>query len=339
MRPSSGDILRESRIAELFLARVRTAGLDVAPLLQRFQLPPAVGAGEPILLPLSTFWELSEAVAETIGDPELGATTALGAGRGAYGLWEYVGRNAGTLGEALERFVRHRSLSDPNLKYSLEVKGREARYCFRVPGQRLGLGRHGNEFSLVMVKHLACDYVRSELTLRRAWFSHPRPARIDALTSAFGFEPVFDAGENGMAFDAALLELPVASADPALHSLLTRQLEARLTSAAPPANFVALVEARVQETLQQGGRPAVERIAEQLHMSGRTLQRRLTEHGTSFSAVIDEARKRVACVAVAENKLSLSEIAFLLGYSDVTPFTRAFKRWTGGTPQDARRGR
>lgn len=336
---AAADIHRESRIAELFLARARAAGVDLRPVLRKLRLPEEVGAGEAILLPLSAFRELADTIAERLGDPELGATTALGAQRGDYGLWEYVARNERTLGEALRRFVLQRSRGDPQLRYSLAVKGDEAVYRFHVPGQRLGLGRHGNEFSLLMLKRLASDYVQGELRLRRAWFCHPRPAAHPRLSEGLGVEPIFDAGENGMAFDAALLELEVPAADPALHSLLTRQLEARVGTAAQTANFATLVEQKVGELLQAGEKASVERVAEALHMSGRTLQRRLTEHRTSFSAVVDEARKRLAWQAVTEGRLTLGQIAFQLGYAEVTPFTRAFKRWTGQTPQEVRRGR
>lgn len=333
----SGHLLRTTQILPLFLARVREAGGDVDALMQRFGLPPGSDRTESVLFPLPAFWELSDAAAEAARDPELGVTTAVGAVRGAYGLWEYLGRNALTLGEALQRFVHYRSLSESHVQYSLEVHKGEAVYRFRVPGHPLGLGRHGNEFSIAMMHRLACDCVGQRLQARRAWFTHPKPKGTAALTQALGVTPRFDAGENGIAFDRAVLELPVKSADPALHSLIARQLEARLAVAAP--NFIALVEQQVQLAIQQGQRPAVERIAERLHMSGRTLQRRLLESDTSFSAVIDEARKRIASTLVAEGKMTLGEIAYVLGYADVTPFARAFKRWTGKTPQEIRRER
>lgn len=89
--------------------------------------------------------------------------------------------------------------------------------------------------------------------------------------------------------------------------------------------------------LPKGG-AVTERIAAVMHMSGRTLQRRLKDHRTSFEDVVDEVRKAQAMSLLHDEKLSLGEVAFLLGYADQATFSRAFKRWTGNAPGEYRRG-
>jgi len=88
----------------------------------------------------------------------------------------------------------------------------------------------------------------------------------------------------------------------------------------------------------QGGNPAAETIAEHLHMSVRTLARRLAEEDTSHKALLDELRSDLARRYLSDAGLAISEVAFLLGFSEPSAFHRAFKRWTGQTPRQFRSG-
>jgi AraC-like DNA-binding protein len=88
-------------------------------------------------------------------------------------------------------------------------------------------------------------------------------------------------------------------------------------------------------------RPTIERVAPRLGMSVRTLQRRLHKWGHSFEDIVDDTRRSVAIERLTAGETSITETAFLLGYSDLSHFTRAFRRWTGTTPREfaaARRG-
>jgi len=80
------------------------------------------------------------------------------------------------------------------------------------------------------------------------------------------------------------------------------------------------------------GQPTLQQIAPRLHMSPRTLHRRLDDEGTSFRHVLTEVRRELAARHLTERRLGVSEIAFLLGFSEPSAFHRAFKRWTGHAP-------
>ncbi|MBK6533536.1 MAG: helix-turn-helix transcriptional regulator [Deltaproteobacteria bacterium] len=82
----------------------------------------------------------------------------------------------------------------------------------------------------------------------------------------------------------------------------------------------------------------LKRVAAQLRMSERSLQRRLADEGESFDAIVDALRRDLALRYLADPKIAVAEVAYLLGYSEPSPFHRAFKRWTGRTPAEARRG-
>jgi AraC-like DNA-binding protein len=100
-------------------------------------------------------------------------------------------------------------------------------------------------------------------------------------------------------------------------------------------NIIDRVAATVVEMLPSGG-VTDEKVATQLNMSGRSLQRRLQEGGTTFRRLIEEVRRGLAATYVRDPAVELVEIAFLLGFSDQSAFSRAFKRWTGHTPSEFR---
>lgn len=80
-------------------------------------------------------------------------------------------------------------------------------------------------------------------------------------------------------------------------------------------------------------------VAQRLHLSERSLQRRLDAEGTRFADLVDEVRRELALRYIADERLALGEVAYLLGFAEPSPFHRAFKRWTGTTPTAARRAR
>ncbi len=86
------------------------------------------------------------------------------------------------------------------------------------------------------------------------------------------------------------------------------------------------------------GETGLEHVAARLHVSSRTLQRRLSEHGTSYQELLDDVRVRLARAYLKDARLGVAEVAYLLGYSELRAFDRAFRRWTGLSPREFRRG-
>lgn len=171
-----------------------------------------------------------------------------------------------------------------------------------------------------------------------AWFVHEQPARLDEYQRTFGPGRLrFGAQFNGFVFDARILDMSFCSADPELHAVLRRYAD-RLLAELPQTETFADKVARVVEPQLRHGEPTVGHAAQQLHMTRRTFTRRLEREGTTFTTILDETRKKLALGYIVEHHLGISEIAFLLGFSRTGAFFRAFKRWTGTTPREYRRG-
>lgn len=322
-----------------FLARYAAAGGDVAVLARTFGVPERIELASDLKLPMRRLRALTERIAADLGDPDVGITTALHTPRGAYGLLEYLARNMTKLGDAGRAFVHYSMRRGQHVEYALETYGTEARYQFRLPGDALCFGRHGNEFSLLMVVRLARELAQlPDLSPARVWFSHPAPADLTAVGRAFGVTPEFGCESNGLAIPIGALEIPVRSPDPALRTILHQELEARLPRAPDPVDVVSRVEHRVHVCLREDVEPSIERVSADLHLSARTLQRQLGEAKTTFHDVLERVRRTLAEEYLADPSRDVKWIAHALGYSDASAFARAYKRWTGSAPAHAKKG-
>lgn len=336
MGPRATDIPMRSPLVGAVVAYVRASGGDADGLIRAFDLSPTVESDSEATLPLSTMQAFYDAAERAAADPFLGLHVASSLQRGAYGLVEFLCRSASTLREALDRIVRYISLLNDVVDVRMVDSGAESSVEQRIPGRPLCVGRHGNEFFVASLVLQARALSGIPVVPTRVWLAHPRPHDVSDFAEALGIEATaiaFGAGANGLAVSSGALDLPVLSADEALHGLLRRQADQSLAHrASAPTRFVGRVAEIVRRGLDEGGPPALESAAGSLRMSPRTLQRRLAEHGTGYQQVVDLVREELARLWIADARVGLADMALRLGYSDETAFLRAFKRWTGTTP-------
>ena len=136
-------------------------------------------------------------------------------------------------------------------------------------------------------------------------------------------------------FDDEALDAPASHHDPQLFRILESHAQKVLAETPVTASLRERVRREVIQRLREG-EPGVADIAQALATSERSLQRKLQSEGVSFRDVVDEARHKLAVVYLGDRNLSMTDVACLLGYSEAAAFTRAFKRWTGRVPSQAR---
>ncbi|MCC6997792.1 MAG: AraC family transcriptional regulator [Deltaproteobacteria bacterium] len=338
------SVQMRSQLVAPVLARVREAGADAAALARRFGVPAdAAGAAE-VALPLATLRALLDAAAEASADPFLGLHVAARMPRGAYGVLEYSCRSAPTVREALTRIVRYIALLNELVTITFEEPhGRGAGAGTGVIEQRIAgepecVGRHGNEFFVATVLGGVRQLTGAPCLAERAWFAHAAPPDTSELEQFLGTSRLrWRAGGNGVALATEVLELPLLTSDPPLLSLLDRTAAQALAGRPAQSRLLGHVRQRIRDSLAEAP-PTLEAVASALKMSPRSLQRHLAEEGVSFRALVEDARQELALEYVRDPRRPLGEIAFLLGYTELSPFLRAFKRWTGKTPSGFRAG-
>lgn len=323
-------LIRTSVVAAI-LSRVAESGADARALAEELELPPGADTEPELVLELTALERLYTRAAELTKDPDFGLHLAANFPRGTYGLVEFIARNSPTLRDGFQRIVRYASIMNDRVKVTFTERGGAARLEHHVIGRRQGYGRQGNEFFVPSVLMQARLLAGEPLSPARVWFAHPEPDNLSEHVALLGTERLrFDAGSNGFELGSAQAGLPIPSADPPLLSMLSAQAERALAHASVAESFGGRVKAEVEAQLDKG--PVVKVIAARLHMSPRTLQRRLGEEDTTFAKVLDEARGQLARQLLVDPATGLSEVGFRLGYSDLPAFLRAFKRWTGKTP-------
>lgn len=256
---------------------------------------------------------------------------------GAFGIVEHVCRAAPTLGEALRQWVRYLNLLDDAVTVGLEVE--EDRALLRVERGREAPAPAADELCWALIARYARELPAAPFRPIAVELAHRGPDDPAPYGAWFGAPVVFGAEATRLVLPrdaiAARLPAPDPASDPAPLAILTRaagELAAR-SSADPP--MTQQVKRVLHEALRSDD-AQVESVAKQLGPTVRSLQRRLKDEGTSFQAVREDVRKTLA-QRYLDDGLALTEISFLLGFSEPSAFFRAFKRWTGQTPVEARR--
>jgi AraC-like DNA-binding protein len=269
------------------------------------------------------------------GDPDIGLKAVRAVVRGDAGVLDYAIGSADTVRDAMETAVRYKRLVSDVGECRFEIDGTRA--VLEVDN-RHPQPRAAEDFEIggLFVSFAAVWKAGAGATLRVS-FAFPAPERTVEYERTFGNVPVvFGAPFSGFDFDVRCLDSKLETRDSALHDVLRQHAE-RTLGELPRAE--ALTE-RVRRALAAelaGGTPTVAHLAPRLHMSERTLERKLESEGTTFSGILADLRKGLALRYVGTRDVDLSEVAFLLGFSQSSAFHRAFKRWTGETPLAYRR--
>lgn len=243
----------------------------------------------------------------------------------SHGFLGFAAMTAGTVREALELAAKFASTRTSAISLVLHVEGANASV---VVEERTDLGAL-REFVvialLVGIWQLGQGLTGGPLD-GYAECAFPMPAYAKTFPLADRLR--FDRPAHRLVFPAALLDTPLVSADPVATRMSTVQLERELAAvvdAGLPSRIRALLAARSDY-------PPITEVAKQLRMSTRTLKRKLAEHDTTFSALRDDHRRQRALLLLDNRALSIGEVATKLGYSELPNFTRAFRKWTGMTP-------
>lgn len=335
----AGITIIRTPLVRLWLAVARAAGGDIDRLIERHRLPPTVESLPDVGVRSGVVYRLSDEVAALTGDPFFGLHLAGVMPRGQFGLLEFMLRSASTIREACRFAVRYMELVCDAAEVWFEERASEAIIDQRVHGEPACGGCHPNEFTIAMIVRLFREAFGGTWRPRRVWFAHPPRPDASPLVSFFETENiVFGADSNGFSFEISELDHPIPSSDQALLAVLDSQAKAIVAKLPAKGDPIARIRERIRQALP-GGPPDLAELARSLSMSPRTLQRRLADHDTSFSDVIDDVRSALSKLYVSDSALELGEIAFLLGYSELRAFIRAFKRWTGVPPGSYRNQR
>ncbi len=254
---------------------------------------------------------------------------------GAYAVVDYLAASCDSMAEGVERLARYFKLIRPGIRFVLEV-GDVARVDF------VDERPHDTFFDEwttgVTIQRFRVSTGKT-FPLHEARFrsKHDPGPDVDRARAFLGCEPTMGARVGGFSVDLATWNAPLVLRNERMRESLEAHAERLLRE-----NLEAQGETqqRVREAVARelrGGDPSVQSVAKKLAMTPRTLQRRLSDEGVSYQSVVDALRAELADRYIEGEGLSITEVAFLLGYAEASSFARAYRRWKGKSPIETRR--
>jgi AraC-like DNA-binding protein len=322
-------------LTRLACARVQDAGIALAPLLKKAGLNVAQVEDRAMRLPVRAQIRFLELAADALEDEWLGFHLARDFDLREIGLLHYVLASCETLDDALQRGCRYSTLVNEGVKLSYADRN-DVAITFTYLGIPRHSDRHQIEFWIATAVRTCRALTGRHLLPHRVQFTHRRHEDYAEMNAFLGVEAEFGAAADEIAFLRDVKDLAVVSADPYLNDLLTGFCEEALAQRPLRNGGVRAAVENAMAPLLPHGKARVGEIARRLGMSQRTLARRLAEEGATFGGVLDQLRCDLAQRHVRDSSLAVSQIAWLLGYQEVSAFTHAFKRWTGTTPREMR---
>ena len=319
------------------IAALRKHNIDPRQLLNRAGLSERSFDDPQTRVPTLGQARFLEYSAEALGDTAFGFHLAKEGNARDAGLIFYVGSAARNVGEAAALVVRYIRIADESVRVKLVRQPEGVKVEIHFAGLSRHLLRHQAEFAVAMAVKAIRAASGYDVRPTRVRFAHARPSGGQEFERFFGCSVEFGAPSDQLEFSNETLALPLITADPLLLEVLRPFCEeAARTRNTAAGSHRALVENEVQRLLPQG-RARAEAVAKALAVSVRTLQRRLSEEGTTFAEVVDQLSRSLALQYLKDPGFASSQIAWLLGYKELTSFNHAFRRWTGHSPSAARK--
>jgi AraC-like DNA-binding protein len=249
---------------------------------------------------------------------------------GTFELLDYLIVTSETVGEGLRQFARYVVLVAPSLRIDIHDDQDPIRIEWvGAPSLTFGI-----EYSVTLVVRNLRIETEGRVSFESVSFRH-QPDDASEIELVLGCPVRVGAAWSGLSMPRDAWRVPLRRRDP----ILRRMLESH--PRAVPAQLavtegLAIGLHRVLTARLARGQPEIDVVARDLGMSSRTLQRRLSQQGLSYQQVLDRVRRETAEKSIADSSLSIGEVAYLVGYSEPAAFHRAFRRWTGTTPQTYR---
>jgi AraC-like DNA-binding protein len=290
-------------------------------------------------IPLNQYNQLLE-VAASQTDNNLGLKLGLGMlgeprNLSLLGGVGYAVRSAANVQAMLDCASRYIVVHAQANELSWRLQGAHLEITYRLTDPSVLDRRQDTEYALGTLYARLREYTGGKYAPLRVDFEHSRPIDTGLHQQVFQCPLKFDQPTNRILWPAQMLEEPLLTADPRLHQSLLPGLEAERRSRLADTDLTARIGLVIEANLAVG-QIGLDQVAAHLHLSKRTLQRRLGELGLEFAQLVEQIRQALAIELVSQSVASLTEIAQQLGYNEASSFTRAFRRWTGYSPRQFR---
>lgn len=317
------------RVSSTLTRKLEELGLSPEAVLRQAGLPMALFNQEKILVSTEELFALYRGIAESSSDPGFGLKLGTEERVERYDPIKMAALSARSFRDAVERLSRYKQITCPE---EIRIVERGTEYAI----QFVWVLAHEKEPPLLVdvcfawIVGIGHRGTGRPVNPKRVEFQRP-PAHREMYEKHFRCPVKFKSNQNALVFSKADLQSPFVTYNADLLAAIAPQLEAELAEQLAQKTFTEQAKGILKQLLA-GQRPGIQDLARELHLSTRTLQRRLTEQGITFQRLLDEARRELARHYLLHSSRELNETAYLLGYEDANSFFRAFHQWEGTTP-------
>jgi len=319
-----------------YLKHAESCGVDCAPLLQSAGIDLNDLNDNTYRVANPSLLSFLRAAIIASGDPCFGLNASHLIQTDTFDILGYIALNCSTLREAMEQVIRYESVSGSNGVTELLPLDQQVLIRWRSSVEDVLIQRHAEENVVASWFRYARQIVNVDDHPIAIWFSHSAPdvESLSIYQNTFHCEVKFEQAYSGILIDAQQLDTPFPQANRDMLKVFQQQAQQQLehqNSNKPTQNVTDQVT-RLIRLMMNNGIPSKELIAEQLGVSGRTLQRQLEQEGVVYKDLLKHTRQEMAEYYLQKTSLTIEAISKKIGFADVRSFQRSFKQWTGSTP-------
>ncbi len=320
------------RFIKIVAQRLGELGGDVNACLAEVELTPDCLSWEDhVFVPMARYLQFIEQAAFHTQTSHFGLELGWHYQPEWWGALGYVIRHSPTVSDAFLNAARYQHVLEQGTEWKLAELENHAMFTYTILHPEWSHCRQDNDLAVTLLMRVMRGLLDPTWTPIEVHFIYSPPADLAPYHQVFNDTRLrFNQPGSGILFDRHILQRPVAGADINLLPILQRYLEELYPPSTEDPTFIDKVRDLIAESLHHGD-PSLAEIASGLGMSKRTMQRRLAEHDRTFKQLLEDVRYQLS-LQYLKKGISLIDISFLLGYSELSAFHRAFRRWTGSTP-------
>jgi AraC-like DNA-binding protein len=320
----------------LILHLAQQKGADKETLCQLAEIDPKVLHDPDARIAIRHVQALWKAAVELTGNAQLPLQLGEAVNLFSLGVLAYLLMHCPTLAEVMQKLVQYQDIACAGVRTSVTVEGETCFLKLTIMDKAIVCPSYAVESELSVYAQIFGQLVGASLPIQEVHFPYPAFQPLDEYCRIFGTPNIFFAScFTGITFPASVLQMPVLNANASLFSLFEKHAHDYLQKLNGSDTLGYKVRQEITQALK-GEEPKLGTIARNLAMSERSMQMKLKEEGFTYQHLLDEVRKEMAISHLKEPYMSTTDIAYLLGFSELSVFSRAFKKWTGTTPHTYR---
>lgn len=323
-------------LTQMFLY-LKSKNIDTDEFLRSIGVEPDSVKAPDSRIPIEKYLFIQESAAEYTHDPCFGLHMGEYAEAGSWSILGYLMMNCTTLGEAMEKSGRYSRIIGNLIEATAHLRFTKLKLVFNTPPHAPKMSRHCFESTFSSLVRMVRTLTGKPLNPSEVTFIYPKPESTSEYERVFCCPVLFGQKENSMTVELVLGKTPILMANPDLLAYFEAFAQDFLLNMDRQKEFTRAVTKIIlahldEETL------TIQKVAREMALSVRTLQKRLEEEGVVFSDLLKDIREKLAKKYLRED-YTVEQITYLLGFSEPSVFRKAFKKWSGVTPREYRESR